>query len=184
LAGKSVNKKELARRYALAFRRSLKSDEAVTASAEFLNFADVLLKSEHYEMFISPRHSALEQVKTIAALTTKAGVNKKVSNFFAVITERGRIQFLSDIAEAVRQDRLKDDNKIEVSMTVASEMSDAEKADAEKYIAEALSAKPVLKISIDENILSGYVIRTGSVLIDNSLKTRLKKLHKTMKGVI
>lgn len=184
MAGKSVNKKELARRYALAFRRSFETGEAAAASAEFLEFSDSLLNCEHYNMFISPRHSAKDQANIVAALIAKAALHKKVSNFLSVIAERGRMAYLADIAEAVRQDRLKDDNRIEVSMTVASELSDSDKSDAEKQIADALGAKPVLKISIDRDILSGYVIRTGSMLIDNSLKTRLKKLHKTMKGVI
>lgn len=184
MAGKSVNKRELAKRYALALRNALAPSEQKQSLEALISFGKDLSESEYFAHLVSGELS-LKQVRTIIAeLSEKAGLHRNVKNFLLLLAENKRLIFLSEILETVQADLYKSENIVCATITVASPLSDEQKAQAYEAVQKLFSATPLITEVVDESILSGYIIQVGSKKIDNSLKTKIDKLHKTMKGVV
>ncbi|MEM6602771.1 MAG: ATP synthase F1 subunit delta [Pseudomonadota bacterium] len=183
MSGQSLNNKEVARRYASAFSKALASDGVQQAYEQFLSFTKMLIDDENFGRLTASSLRNDHQLKIIKSVIDRSDLPQKVQNFLLLIAARGRVNILPEIYNAVKALHLQKSNKIEVKITVPREMTDKEMQDAVSQIKETFSAEPVLDVHIDPEILSGYVIRAGVMLIDNSLQTRLKNLYKSMKGV-
>ena len=96
-------------------------------------------------------------------------------NFLCVLARRGRMGFLSGIADRyeVLVDRLKNCRLVEI--TLVKKKSDAELEQMRQQIKDAIGAEVKLRVTIDPEILGGIVIRQGDLMIDNSVRTILER---------
>lgn len=94
-------------------------------------------------------------------------------NFLCVLARRGRMGFLTGIADRyeVLVDKLKNCRLVEVTLDKKKE--DAELEQLREQIKDAIGAEVKLKVNIDPEILGGIVIRQGDLMIDNSVRTIL-----------
>jgi len=67
-----------------------------------------------------------------------------------------------------------------VRVTVARELTDAERADVQRRLAQATGKQIDLTTEIDPSILGGIVIRMGDRLIDASVAGRLERLRQDL----
>jgi F-type H+-transporting ATPase subunit delta len=96
-------------------------------------------------------------------------------NFLCVLARRGRMGFLSGIADRyeVLVDRLKNCRLVEI--TLVKKKDDAELESLRQQIKDAIGAEVKLKVNIDPAILGGIIIRQGDLMIDNSARTILAR---------
>lgn len=96
-------------------------------------------------------------------------------NFLCVLARRGRVGFLTGIADRyeVLVDKLKNCRLVEI--TLVDKKDDAELEQLRQQIKDAIGAEVKLKVSIDPGILGGIVIRQGDLMIDNSVRTILNQ---------
>lgn len=101
-------------------------------------------------------------------------------NFLCVLARRGRMGFLSGIADRyeVLVDRLKNCRLVEV--TLVKKQDDAELERLRQQIKDAVGAEVKLRVNIDPSILGGIVIRQGDLMIDNSVRTILDRTVKVI----
>jgi F0F1-type ATP synthase delta subunit len=68
---------------------------------------------------------------------------------------------------------------------VAKALSDKEASTLNKVLLEAFDAKTVdMTVDIDPDLLSGMMIRYGSLVIDASLRSGIERLTGSMKGIL
>lgn len=184
VAGKSLNRQELARRYAVAFTQILAQTESNKEIEMFVAFADVVVASDMFKVFVASRIGIKNHEETLLKIADQYGLSQTTKNFISLIIMRQRLAYIGDIAQAVRNIHLEKHHFIDVTLTVAQDMSPEDIQNIETELTQILDKKPILKIKMDKTLISGYIVHFGCRFIDNSLKTRLKRLHKTMKGVI
>ena len=67
-------------------------------------------------------------------------------------------------------------------VTSAEKLSAAQIADLKAALKSKLGKDVILQTQIDASILGGLIVKVGTTMLDNSLKTKLSNLKTAMKG--
>ena len=129
-----------------------------------------------------PRLSAKDQRAAVLALADRAGVHKEVRNFLGVLVNNRRLSSLPGVAAAFGA-KLAERRGTQVAhVTSAFPLSDVQRAQIVARLTESGYSGVQLSETVDRAILGGLIIRIGSRLYDNSIKSKLQRLQYAMKG--
>lgn len=129
-----------------------------------------------------PRLSAVEQRKAAFALLDRAGAGREIRNFIGVLIANRRLAELPAVAVAFAQKLAERRGQQMAHVTTAFPLTDTQRAQLTARLTEAGYSGVRLAETVDRAILGGLVVRIGSRLYDNSLKSKLQRLQFAMKG--
>ena len=146
---------------------------------ELDDFTDALATSAPLRDVLSdPQIDAAAKRRVVAELTREA--QRLVTNVLLLLLDRGRFGIIADMR--VRYDGLaaREADLVAVEVTSAVELT----ADARKKIAarvaEATGRTVKLAERVDPDILGGLVLRVGDVIVDGSVKARIRQLRRRL----
>ena len=68
-------------------------------------------------------------------------------------------------------------------VTSAVELSETQLSDITEALKKVLGQKVSLNLSVDPALIGGLIVRVGSRMVDNSIRSKLQRLQLAMKGV-
>jgi F-type H+-transporting ATPase subunit delta len=110
-----------------------------------------------------------------------AGGEEIVRNFLLLLIEKGRPAQLEEIVREFEGLVAAEEKRLAVDLTTAYELSDN---DAKQILAqiETQSGRQVEATrSVDPDLIGGFVLRAGSMLVDASVRGRLERLRQDLK---
>lgn len=129
-----------------------------------------------------PRLSAKDQLSAVLTLADRAGVHKEVRNFLGVLVNNRRLSSLPGVAAAFGT-KLAERRGTQVAhVTSAFPLTDVQRAQIVARLTESGYSGVQLNETVDRAILGGLIVRIGSRLYDNSIKSKLQRLQYAMKG--
>lgn len=129
-----------------------------------------------------PRLSAKDQLSAVLTLADRAGVHKEVRNFLGVLVNNRRLSSLPGVAAAFGA-KLAERRGTQVAhVTSAFPLTDVQRAQIVARLTESGYSGVQLNETVDRAILGGLIVRIGSRLYDNSIKSKLQRLQYAMKG--
>lgn len=175
----------VAGRYATALFELAKQGKTLDAvESDLATIAGLIKDNDDFRaVIVSPLISKDEQQKAVLAILDKLGVQHVTRNFAGVVVANGRLSLLPEIIGAYG--RLMAAERGEVTAEVASAQKltakqlESVSAMLAKYAGRDVKVQP----EVDESLLGGLVVRMGSTMIDNSLKSKLDQLKLAMKEV-
>ena len=173
----------MAGRYATALFDLARETDAIDAVKADLERFDALVAEnpDLTRLVRSPVFSAAEKLQALAAVLDRAGIGGLAAKFLKLVTTNRRLFAVRDMVKAFRE--LVADYKGEATaeVTVAERLKDDHVA-ALRSALHAVSGKDVdLAIKIDPAIIGGLVVKLGSRMVDNSLRTKLNAIRHAMK---
>jgi F-type H+-transporting ATPase subunit delta len=122
------------------------------------------------------------QVKAAALEELLGGEEELVRNFLMLLAEKGRASEIEDISR--EYDRLVAEAAgiLDVELTTAVELSDAEALDVIGQIEQASGRKVVATRRVDPDLIGGIVLQVGSMRLDGSVRGRLNQLRTELKS--
>lgn len=129
-----------------------------------------------------PRVSAVDQKRAIFAILEKAGAGVEVRNFVGVLIANRRLAALPSIAAAFGAKLAERRGQQVAHVTTAFPLSDTQRAQITARLTEAGFSGVKLSETVDRSVLGGLIVRIGSRLYDNSIKSKLQRLQYAMKG--
>lgn|GEM_PF-6677054 len=180
---KSSNAALIGQRYAKAFLASKATEQEIDI---FLELSSLLVKDDAFLKFLEIQkfNKAQNSANSIInELSEKFQLPKKVKNFLMLISKKKRLSYLEDVKNALVLLINARNNQELVTLTLHEQVDEKEIEAMKKSIEVYLKVKPILDVVIDASILGGYVVKTPTTIIDNSVKKRIEKLHNVMKGV-
>lgn len=190
-----------ARRYAGALFEVAAPAACLDETAKIMGSLAVLLReSADFRRFIaSPLYKAEAQKRVMAAwaqsagLDTAKGAGNIIRCFFGVLAQHKRLFLLPDIITAFQAQMAANSGEIAAFITSAEEISASQQQEVLALLARAAAnekigkyfagKKPVLHKQIKPELLGGFILRCGSLLIDTSLRTKLSALKLALKEV-
>jgi F-type H+-transporting ATPase subunit delta len=185
----AANLTGLAARYALALlaladdRR--KADPAVLdrIAADLERLARLWSEDEGFRHFIAdPRLDAAAQKRGAFALLDRAGIGGEVRNLVGVLIANRRLSKLPDVAAAFGALLAARRGQQVADVVSAHPLSDTQRTQIAARLTEAGYSGVKLAEHVDPTILGGLIVRIGSRLYDNSIKSKLQRLQFAMKG--
>ena len=174
----------LAGRYASALfelAREERQIDSVSRSLEALNQA--LADSKEFgELVASPLVSRADAAKAFAALAPQLNADPITEKFLGVLAKNGRKKQLRPVIKAFR--RLAADHRGETTAEVltARPLNDDQIGLLRQQLRTRAGCDVAIDAQVDPNILGGIVVKLGSQMIDASIRTKLNRLAKAMKG--
>lgn len=174
----------LSGRYATALFDLARADTSLDAvAASLATLKSALAESADLRTLTnSPRLDRASAGKGIAAVAQSLNLDALTTKFLGVLAANRRLR---DLPHIIRDfDALAARQRGETTATVTSAHPlSAEQQDALKAKLKArLRQNVALDLRVDPEILGGLIVRTGSQLIDSSLRTKLNTLAQAMKG--
>ncbi|MDZ4656804.1 MAG: ATP synthase F1 subunit delta [Bythopirellula sp.] len=177
-----VDVEKLARVYAQAGLNAAGDPEAQGRFMEELNdvVLDVLTKFPDLEKVFGS--ALVSNDDKLGILDRVFGKNLSASalNFIKVIAEHGRLGVLRQIirsANALWQVRR---NQVSVKLELAHPVDAALQQEMIALLGKRLEAEPLVTVTINPDLIAGFVVRSGDRVLDASTRTNLERARQGM----
>jgi len=172
-------------RYATAlFELALEGKSLDKISKDLEKIQDMLKNSSDLDRLVkSPVFSTDEQMRALTAIFKKVKISKISMNFISLITANRRLFAIADMIKAFGMLLSQHRGEITAEVTSATKLT-TKQINAVKSELKAVVGRDVkLDAHIDSSLLGGLIVKVGSRMVDNSLKTKLEGLKIAMKEV-
>ncbi len=176
----------MAGRYAQAlYQLALEQGATDRVAADLKSFAALIAESADLARLVrSPVFSSDEQVKALGAVFDRVGITGLAANFIKLVATKRRLFAIGDMTAnyAKLHDAARGVTRADV--TVAESLA-AEHLEALKSaLLQVSGGKSVdVAVKVDPEIVGGIVVKLGSRMIDDSVKTKLNSIRTRMKEV-
>jgi F-type H+-transporting ATPase subunit delta len=175
----------IAARYATALFELARDDKALKAlEADADALGEALEASADLRaMIASPVISREDQAAAMAALAKKMKLSALTANTLALMAGKRRLFVLAQLVADLKARIAEEKGEVTAEVTAAAALS----ADQAKKLAATLKARVgkdvKLKVTVDEGLIGGLVVKLGSTMIDTSVRSKLAALQNAMKEV-
>jgi len=178
-----VISKTVSRRYARALLAIGREDGRYLRYGEELEQLAALLKENKSlaDVLANPIHNLRNRKAVLRFVLEKTDVSPVVGNFLALLLEKNRIRFLSDIATF--HSRLTDEiQNIGRATVISASPLPEEVVDRVKDALANITKKQIrISAQVDPEIIGGIITRVGDLSYDGSVRTQLLSLKQSLK---
>ena len=181
----SVNKSfstEASERYSRAlFEISEESDELNKIEMDIKNFKNLINSNlEIKNFFKDPTQSISQQNKAINLFATKLNFSKNLKNFLLLLVEKRRIFFVNKIFESFLKLCSRKRGEVNASLISSKELLPSELEKISKELSASMGLNLKFDFKVDKELIGGLKLQLGSIMIDTSIKNKLKKYEQAM----
>jgi F-type H+-transporting ATPase subunit delta len=171
-------------RYASALFELAHEQKAVPATAKALNaFQSAVDSSQDLQQLMqSPVFKAQDQLVAIEELAAKGRLTGIALNFLKVMAQNRRLRAVPQAISAFNTLVAQSKGETTAEVTSAEPLSAKQVTDLKAALKSTIGSDVALTQSVDPTILGGLIVKVGSRMIDNSLRTKLNSLKVAMKG--
>ncbi len=173
---------ETSERYARAlFELAKESSESEKIEDNLKIFLDLYNSSPDLINFIkNPTQTNQSQFTAINIIAEKLNFSKNIKNFFSLLVEKRRIFYVEKIIHSFLKLCSQKRGEIKASLVSSKNLSNEELNEISSQFSESLGSKIKFDYSVDPNLIGGVKIQLGSLMVDTSIKNKLKKYKKLM----
>lgn len=131
----------------------------------------------------SPVFTADEQQRAIAAVLDEIKIEGLAANFLKLVAKNRRLFAAPDMIKAFRALLARHRGQTSAEVISAAKLEEGQIRALQTALKAALHKDVQLEQRVDPTLLGGLVVRVGSRMIDNSLRTKLNSLKSVMKEV-
>ena len=184
MSSKSTFSSSTSKSYAIAlYELSKENSELNKVEDGVKSLHQLLTESPNFkEMILSPvvaKEDKRNVMFTIADQNNFSGILKKFLGFLAI---KNRLFFLDKIIESFLNLISNNKGELKAKLTSSKKLSIEEKNKIQKQLSEGFKSTLNLDFKYDPELIAGLIVQVGSVMVDTSIKTKLKKLEKNMTG--
>ena len=175
----------VAGRYALALIELADDKKQLDEVAEDLRgLGAMIAESDDLQRLIrSPLFTRAEQAKAMSTILEKAGVGDLTRRFVLVVADNRRLFVLPQMIDGYLAELSRRRGEVTAEVTSATELTKEQLAALVEAIKTKIGGKIQVDVKVDQSLIGGLIVKVGSRMIDNSLRSKLQRLRLAMKGV-
>ena len=173
---------ETSERYSRAlFEVAKEAGDLEKIETDIKSFKFLLENSLELNNFLSnPSQSINSQNNVNNLLSEKFSFSKNLKNFFSLLIEKRRIFFVSKIIESFLKLCSRKRGEVKASLISSKELSESELESISKDLSSSIESVIKFDYKIDKELIGGLKLQLGSIMIDTSIKNKLKKFEQQM----
>ena len=173
---------ETSERYSRAlFEVSQDSDDLDKVENDIKNFKLIYDKNLEVRNFIKdPSQIITEQNKLVNLISDKLNFSKNVQKFLLLLIEKRRIFFVNKIIESFLRLCSQKRGEIKASLISSKELSQTELNDISTDLSKSMGSTLKFDYKVDKELIGGLKLQLGSIMIDTSIRNKLKKYEQVM----
>ena len=173
-----------ASRYSLALYE-LAEENRLVQEIEKQSFGLIKLidESKDFTSIIkNPTNKKEDQINVINKIAEQYNFNILLKKFLCFLVEKRRLFFLQKILRNFVDICSQKRGEVKAKLVVAKQLNDYEIKKIKNELTKDFTNKIKLNYKYDPNLIGGLIIQVGSVMIDTSIKSKLKQLENKMIG--
>ena len=182
MSAKSTFSNSTSLSYALALYEIAKENSELDKIEMEMKSLNVLLKEspDFKEMILSPTVLKEDKKNVILKIAEQNNFSETNKKFLCFVADKNRLFFLTKIIESFLN--LVSNNKgvLKAKLISAKELSVDEQKKIERELSQDFKSPLKIDYKHDPELIAGLTIQVGSLMVDNSIKTKLKKLEKNL----
>jgi len=182
LSLKSTFSNSTSKSYALALYELAKENSELNKVEDEIHGINTLLSksSDFTEMILNPTVTKEEKNKVIIKIVDQYGFCQTLKKFLGFLTIKNRLFFLNKIIDSFLTLASSIKGELKAKLLSSKELSTAELEKIRNELSKDFQSPIKIDYKHDPDLIGGLVIQIGSVMVDTSIKTKLRQLQKSM----
>ena len=182
MSSKSTFSNSTSRSYAIAlYELSKESSELDSVENGMKSLNELINQSSQFkEMILSPTVTKEDKKNVIFAIADKNNFSQVLKKFLGFIAIKNRLFFLGQIIESFLNLVSKNKGELKAKLISSKKLSIEEQKKIQSELSKDFKSQLIIDYDYNPDLIAGLIIQVGSVMIDTSIKTKLKKLEKNM----
>ena len=182
MSSKSTFSNSTAKSYALAlYELSKENSELDKVESGMKSLKKLLSDSLDFkEMIMSPTVTKEDKRNVIFIIADKNQFSETLKKFLGFVAIKNRLFFLSKIIDSFLNLISDTKGELKAKLVSSKRLSEEEKKNIQNELSKDFKSKLNIDYTYDPNLIGGLIIQVGSVMVDTSIKTKLKKLERNM----
>ena len=168
--------------YALALYELAKENSELNKVEDGINGIKVLLSksSDFKEMILNPTVTKEEKNKVIVKMVDLYSFCQTLKKFLGFLNIKNRLFFLNQIIDSFLDLVSSGKGELKAKLLSSKELSKAELEKIRSELSKDFQSPIKIDYKHDPGLIGGLVIQIGSVMVDTSIKSKLRQLQKSM----
>ena len=182
MSSKSTFSNSTSKSYALALYELAKENSELNKVEDGINGLKTLLSesSDFKEMILNPTVTQEEKNKVIIKMVDRYSFCQTLKKFLGFLTIKNRLFFLDSIIDSFLNFTSGSKGELKAKLLSSKELSKAELEKIRNELSKDFQSPIKIDYKHDPDLIGGLVIQIGSVMVDTSIKTKLRQLQKSM----
>ena len=182
MSAKSTFSNSTSQSYAVAFYELAKENSELSNAEDGMNGLKKLLNdnSDFKEMVSNPTARKEEKKKVIFEIADRYNFFQTLKKFLGFLTIKNRLFFLNQIIDSFLDFVSSNKGELKAKLLSSKELSKVELEKIRNELSKDFQSPIKIDYKYDPNLIGGLVIQVGSVMVDTSIKTKLRQLQKSM----
>ena len=173
-----------ASRYSLALYELAEESKIITDVEKQVFLLNEIISSslEFKSLLKNPTSSQQDQINVLSKISDHYGFNILLKNFLCFLVEKKRLFFLKNILRNFVDICSQQRGEIKAKLVAAKQLNENEINKIKDELSKDFTKKIKLDYKYDPSLIGGLIIQVGSLMIDTSIKSKLKQLEIKMIG--
>ena len=182
MSAKSTFSGSTSKSYALAlYEISRENSELNKVEEEMQNLSKLVNDNQDFkEMILNPTVSREDKINVMSAIAEKNNFSKTIRKFLGFVANKNRLFFLEKIIDSFLSLVSNTKGELKAKLISAKKLSSEEKDKIRNELSKDFKSALNIDYEYNPDLIGGLIIQVGSVMVDTSIKTKLKKLEKNM----
>ena len=168
----------LAKRYAKAlFDQAIEVKKLEKVESEAASLLALFVEIEELRDFAqSPIVQINERREVVDLITKQIKLSDELKGFLSVVLENNRLSDLPAMIETFNEMIAAHRGELSAEVTSAIALEDAQRKSIKSELDKQFDANVQIEEKVDPGLVGGLVVRVGSYMFDNSIKSKLNNL--------
>jgi len=182
LSSKSTFSNVTSKSYALALFEISKEDSALNIVENEMRSLNKLLDEslDFKQTILSPLVTKEDKKDILFKIAEQNNFSLTSKKFIGFVANKNRLFFLEKIIKSFLNIVSNDKGELKAKLLSSKELTAEDKKKIQDDFSKHLKSPLIIDYKYDPSLLGGLIIQIGSTMVDVSIKTKLKKLEKSM----
>ena len=182
MSAKSTFSNSTSQSYAVALYELAKENSELNNVEDEMNGLNKLLNdnSDFKKMISSPTVGTEEKKKVMFGIADQYNFSQTLKNFLGFMIIKNRLFFLDQIIDSFLNIISINKGELKAKLVSSKQLSIKELENIQSELSKDFKSPIKVDYIYDPNLIAGLIIQVGSVMVDTSIKSKLKQLEKNM----
>ena len=182
MSSKSTFSNSTSQSYAIALYAIAKENAEVSKIEDEMKSLKKLLNEsiDFKEMILSPAVAKEDKKNVIYSIADNNNFSKTIKNFLGLVSIKNRLFFLEKIIESFLNLVSNNKGELKAKLISSKKLSTEEQKKIQIDLSSDFKSQLNIDYKHDPSLIGGLIIQVGSIMVDTSIKNKLKKLEQSM----
>ena len=174
---------EVVNRYVKAlYELSIEQNKGTKIKKDFFLIRELMEKNKEFKKIIfSPLVTSKKHQEILKLISKALKMDQITENFLFLLAFNKRLILLKKIIEFYNEISSESKDTVKIDLILPNKISKKDISDIKNKLKSDVKKKTKINFIEDKNIISGFIIKLGSTMIDFSMKSKLDKIINSLK---